>query len=217
MLRPLINPASTAPLALSRQRPAIIVDGGRASRNLPHRLPALGSPEIPIIGRGTPGQTPPPSPTQRSSPKGLVRTLPPSPASTPDVRDARPQGTREVRPELVCVYCGHPLYAPPKAHHVRCPVCIREISVLDITLSGDVQRADEIVTAGKIIVAIGARVCADLVACSIEVGGKVLGDVLASQSCRIRCTAKVSGRVLCRHFILEPGAQLEGLIETIQQ
>jgi hypothetical protein len=132
-------------------------------------------------------------------------------AATPPSRPASHQEER------CCVYCGHSLYTPPKATQVRCPCCVREISVLDITLSGDVARAEEIVTAGKITVAMGARVATDLVACSVEVYGKVLGDVLASQVCRVRCTAKLSGRILCRQLIIEPGAQVEGLVETITE
>ena len=122
-----------------------------------------------------------------------------------------------IRPQRCCVYCGHELYVPPKVTFVRCPVCIREISVVDVVLNGDVQKGDEIVTAGKITVAMGARVAADLVACDVEVMGKVLGDVLASQVCRVRCTAKVSGHVLCRHLVLEPGAEVTGTIETIRE
>jgi hypothetical protein len=177
MLRPLINlnPSTFA------ARPAIVVEGARASQGLPHRLHAGHA--------------------------------------LPTVRGANHEKNNQeqaVRPELVCVYCGHPLYAPPKAVQVRCPVCIREIPVVDLTLRGDVQKADAIVTAGKITVAVGARVAAELVACTVEIGGKVLGDVLASQACRVRCTAKVSGRIICRHLTLEPGAQVEGMMETVR-
>jgi hypothetical protein len=194
MLRPLIN--LTPVLPSNRARSAIVVEGSRVSQALPHRLPAGHALQLEAAAaRARPALPGPAAPSQESSADG---------------------STRQVRPERCCVYCGHGLYVPPKAVKVRCPVCIREISVVDVTLQGDVQRADEIVTAGKIIVAIGARVAADLVACSVEVGGKVLGDILASQSCRVRCTAKVSGRILCRHFTLEPGAQLEGMIETIR-
>jgi hypothetical protein len=129
---------------------------------------------------------------------------------------ATPAGA-PVRPHLCCVYCGHLLYAPPKATRVRCPVCTRELSVLDVVLRGDVQKADEIVTAGAVVVPLGARVAADLVACNVDIGGKVLGDVLASHACRVRCTAKVSGRILCRHLVLEPGAEVQGLIEIIDK
>jgi hypothetical protein len=121
-----------------------------------------------------------------------------------------------IRPERCCVFCGHALYVPAKATMVRCPVCSREISVADVMLSGDVQKAEEIVTAGKIVVSIGARVAADLVGCVVEVSGKVLGDILASQVCRVRCTAKVSGRILCRQLVLEPGAEVTGLVETVK-
>lgn len=178
MLRPLINlnPSTFA------ARPAIVVEGARASQGLPHRLSA-GHALPPARGGG---------------------------------ERERKNSEEAVRPERVCVYCGHPLYAPPKAVQVRCPVCIREIPVVDLTLRGEVQKADAIVTAGKITVAVGARVAADLVACTVEIGGKVLGDVLASQACRVRCTAKVSGRILCRHLTLEPGAQVEGMMETVR-
>ncbi|HVX85793.1 MAG TPA: polymer-forming cytoskeletal protein [Phycisphaerae bacterium] len=120
-----------------------------------------------------------------------------------------------IRPERCCVFCGHDLYVPPKTTQVRCPVCSRELSVVDVVLRGDVQKADEIITAGRIDVSIGARVAADLVGCSVEISGKVLGDVLASQLCRVRCTAKVSGRILCRQLIVEPGAEVTGIVETI--
>src|ERR1700744_1746031 len=43
------------------------------------------------------------------------------------------------RPERCCVHCGHALYVPRGAQRVRCPMCCTEVSVQDLTLTGDVM------------------------------------------------------------------------------
>jgi hypothetical protein len=120
-----------------------------------------------------------------------------------------------VRPERCCVYCGHGIYVGPRVPRVRCPKCFQDIAVQDVVLDGVVE-AERIVTAGKIVVREEARVAAELVACSVEIAGKVLGTVLASQRCVILPTGKLAGRILCRHLDLRPGAEVVGEIELIQ-
>jgi Polymer-forming cytoskeletal len=120
-----------------------------------------------------------------------------------------------LRPERCCVYCGHPLYAPPRLPRIRCPRCFQELPVRDIQLCGDV-REEQIITSSKIIVFPEARVAASLIGCTVEVSGHVLGNILASQTCRIRATGKVAGQILCRYLELEPGAQLEAQVELIR-
>jgi hypothetical protein len=118
-------------------------------------------------------------------------------------------------PRACCVHCGHPLFVPPKAQHVRCPKCSSDLPARDIELTGDV--ADEqILTAGKITVAPDARVHARLVACSVDIAGMVLGTVLASHTCRLRPTAKLAGNLLCRRLAMDSGAQVEGSVELIR-
>ena len=76
--------------------------------------------------------------------------------------------------------------------------------------------ADSILTAGTIVVTDGARVRGQLVACMVEIAGKVWGEVLASQVCRVRGTGRVAGRILCRHIVVEEGGQVEGELELIR-
>ena len=85
----------------------------------------------------------------------------------------------------------------------------------DVTLTGDVIE-EQIVTAGRIIVAENARVAAKLVASSVDIAGRVLGDVLASNVCTIRETGKQAGKILCRRLDLRPGAEIDGAIELIR-
>jgi hypothetical protein len=120
-----------------------------------------------------------------------------------------------VRPERCCVYCGHAIYVGPRVPRVRCPKCFQDIAVQDVLLVGVVE-SGQIVTAGKIVVHEDARVAADLVACSVEIAGRVLGNILASQRCVILPTGKLAGRILCRHLDLRPGAEVVGEIELIR-
>ncbi len=146
----------------------------------------------------------------------------PSPMIPPPPRPAalraapQPSGpARIAAPERCCVYCGHPLYAPPRTLKIRCPKCFQELPALHITLSGPMSET-QILTAGKITLTADAHVRAQLVACSIDIAGMVLGDVIASHVCRIQSGGKVAGRVLCRRLNLEPGACLEGQVELIR-
>ena len=88
-------------------------------------------------------------------------------------------------------------------------MCCTEVSVQDVTLSGDVVE-EQVVTAGRIVVEENARVAAKLVASNIDIAGRVLGDVLASNVCTIRETGKQAGKILCRRLDLRPGAEIDG-------
>jgi hypothetical protein len=132
------------------------------------------------------------------------QTMPPVTASTANVR-----------PERCCVYCGSGVYAPRGAGKIRCPKCFNDLPVQDLTLKGDVVE-EAIITAGKITVAEDARVAAKLVATTIEIAGRVLGDVLASNLCTVRETGKVAGKILCRRLDLRPGAEIDGAVELIR-
>ncbi|MCL2646395.1 MAG: polymer-forming cytoskeletal protein [Phycisphaerales bacterium] len=120
-----------------------------------------------------------------------------------------------VRPTHCCVYCGNPVYAPPRATHVHCPKCYRHISVKDILLTGTVTH-ERFLTAGKITVAPNAHVTAELVACHIDLAGEVHGTILASQSCSVHPTAKHIGTLLTRYLNIQPGATLHSAIEIIR-
>ena len=119
------------------------------------------------------------------------------------------------RPTHCCVYCGHTVYAPPRAPHVHCPKCYRQISVKDILLTGTVT-SDRFLTAGKIIVAPHAHITAELVACHVDLAGEVHGTILASQSCTVHPTAKHVGTLLTRYLNIETGATLHSAIEIIR-
>jgi hypothetical protein len=138
------------------------------------------------------------------------------PDRIPPVRPTPAGAGGSIRPEKCCVYCGHLLYAPPRVPRVRCPRCSQEMAIKDVILSGDV-REERIVTAGKIVVTSTARVEAELVACNIEIAGRVLGSVLASYCCRLKPTAKVAGNILSRHLEIDPGALLEGQVELVRE
>ncbi|HUO08758.1 MAG TPA: polymer-forming cytoskeletal protein [Phycisphaerae bacterium] len=123
--------------------------------------------------------------------------------------------TANVRPDRCCVYCGNGVYAPRGAGKIRCPKCFNDLPVQDVTLKGDVAE-EAIITAGKITVAEDARVAAKLVATTIDIAGRVLGDVLASNLCTIRETGKQAGKILCRRLDLKPGAEIDGAVELIR-
>ncbi|MGN6369122.1 MAG: polymer-forming cytoskeletal protein [Phycisphaerae bacterium] len=133
---------------------------------------------------------------------------------TENIKTTR-RAVREPRPERCCVHCGFGMYIPRGAQRVRCPKCCNDVSVVDVTLTGDVVE-EQIVTAGKIVVEADARVAAKLVASSVEIAGRVLGDVLASNVCTIMETGKQAGKILCRRLDLRPGAEIDGAIELIR-
>ena len=118
-------------------------------------------------------------------------------------------------PERCCLYCGHPLFAPPRAAKIRCPKCLQELPAKHLTLSQD-PGEPRILTAGRIIVPENTQIAAQLVACNVDIAGHVLGDILASHTCHIREHAKIAGNILCRRLHLEPGAELTGQIELIK-
>jgi cytoskeletal protein CcmA (bactofilin family) len=125
-----------------------------------------------------------------------------------------PSDARNIPPQRCCVYCGHWLYAPPRSLIIRCPICHTQIHVKDIVLKGDVE-VPRTITAGTILVAQGARVRGDLIACHIRVEGRVLGEVLASQTCHVAGSGKVAGRILCRNLKIDAGAELSGQVERV--
>ena len=132
------------------------------------------------------------------------------------VLPAATASARTLRPEHCCVYCGRALYAPPRVQRVRCPKCLQEMQVKDITLTGEVEEG-QFVTAGKIAVDVEARVAANLIGCTIEIRGRVLGNVLASQTCRVRSTGKLAGQIVCRRLEIEPGGAVQGELELVEQ
>ena len=125
------------------------------------------------------------------------------------------QPSSSARPTHRCVYCGNPLFAPPRTSHVHCAKCYRHISVKDILLTGTIIH-ERFLTAGKITVAANAHVTAELVACHIELAGEVHGTVLASQSCSVQRTAKHVGTLLTRYLNIQFGAKLRSAIEIIR-
>jgi hypothetical protein len=167
---------------------------------LPYEYPTLGPATVPATIHRMVVKAAPKPPAEG-------RLIPAPPAKTVTMTaDA---------PRACCVHCGHPLFVPPKAVHVRCPKCSSDLPARDIELTGEVTD-EQIITAGKITVAPGARVNARLAACSVDIAGMVLGTVLASHACRLRPTAKLAGNLLCRRLTLESGAQVEGGVELIR-
>jgi len=151
-------------------------------------------------------------PTVSSRPRS-IQALEQQPEPEQATRPVTPPGTDA--PARCCVHCGHVLYVPPKVMRMRCPRCSVDLPTKDIHLTGEICE-EQILTAGKIIVGAEGRISAQLVACSVEIAGMVLGTVLASHTCRLRSTAKVAGNVLCRHLVIDPGARLEGTVELIR-
>lgn len=184
---------------------------GRSAVATPFRYPSLATPSP---------ASPAPRPTGPITPPTLSSPVPGTTRAATHPASPRPAPTSETPtpgegPRCCCVHCGHALYVPPRALRVRCPKCSVDLPAQDVVLAGEVHE-EQIVTAGRITVQEGARVSARLVACSVEVAGKVLGTVLASQGCRLRPTGKLAGSLLCRRLMIEPGATLEGSVELIR-
>jgi hypothetical protein len=162
-----------------------------------------------------------------ATPFAYPQLVPPTVSSRPrsiEILEQRPEPEQATRPPSFvttdaparcCVHCGHVLYVPPKVLRMRCPKCSVDLPAKDIHLTGEIH-AEQVLTAGKIVVGADGRVSAQLVACSVDIAGMVLGTVLASHTCRLRATAKVAGNLLCRHLQIDPGARLEGTVELIR-
>jgi len=152
--------------------------------------------------------------TAASAPLPLRQFLPDGYSSS-SVKAPAPGGAGAsfVHPAHCCVYCGHLVYTPPRAVTIRCPMCTHDLPVEDVLLSGTVTDR-EVITCGKIVVVENTVVTGNLIACSIDVSGSVVGDIVASYLCTMRPTARHVGRLLARFLNLQEGAVVESAVEV---
>ena len=115
---------------------------------------------------------------------------------------------------LSCIFCGSAIFPSERSLQVQCSTCRHYVNVRDITIKGTHDHPRTI-TAGVIVVEEGARVSGDLLAQTVIVKGRVLGNILAADECQVLPTGKVAGHILCARLKISPGARVEGTIERV--
>jgi cytoskeletal protein CcmA (bactofilin family) len=115
---------------------------------------------------------------------------------------------------ICCILCGAALYASERSLQVQCRSCGKYVHVQQIRIAG-LHEVSRTVTAATIVVEGGGRVRGDLVARCVEIRGRVVGNVLATDEVMLSGTARVAGHILCRRLHIEHGALVEGTIERV--
>jgi len=93
-----------------------------------------------------------------------------------------------------------------------------------IQVKGELQTSEDLTIEGRIegpvlcedsavVLAASADVTGDIIARDITVFGRIAGRLIATDVVDVRPDATVSGQVLSRRFILDPGANFEGRVE----
>ena len=93
-----------------------------------------------------------------------------------------------------------------------------------IQVKGELQTSEDLTIEGRIegpvhcedsavVLAASADVTGDIIARDITVFGRIAGRLIATDVVDVRPDATVSGQVLSRRFILDPGARFEGRVE----
>ena len=118
--------------------------------------------------------------------------------------------------EKPCIHCGTLIIASPRTLAAHCPGCGQHVALQDLTLTGDVT-AERTATAGNITVTRDARISGDLLGARVFIHGRVLGNIIAADECRVHPTGKVAGQIICRKITVEPGATLEGSIQRVNE
>lgn len=99
---------------------------------------------------------------------------------------------------------------------------------LGITVEGEISGSQDLIILGKVIgkidlqensVRMGASadVTADVVAKTVEVGGKVKGNIAALERVVLKQTSRLDGNVLAPRMVLEEGAKFHGGIDMDEE
>ena len=87
------------------------------------------------------------------------------------------------------------------------------VSTEDLVIDGQVQGTIELGDHG-LTIGPGASVTADLTAKTVEISGKLKGNVISSGRVELKNTAKVEGDISAPKFVMEDGAALSGKVDT---
>jgi cytoskeletal protein CcmA (bactofilin family) len=93
-----------------------------------------------------------------------------------------------------------------------------------IVVKGEVRSSEDLTIEGRVegpvlcedravVVAVSADVTGDVLGRDITVFGRVAGQIVATDVVDVRPDAAVTGRVVSKRFILDPGATFSGRVE----
>ena len=87
------------------------------------------------------------------------------------------------------------------------------VSGEDLTIDGDIQGSIEL---GEHSLTIGqdARIRADLVAKTVTISGKVIGNVKGVEKVELRATGSVEGDITAPRFVMAEGATVLGKVHA---
>jgi len=118
-----------------------------------------------------------------------------------------PAETREV----LCHHCNRPIDVSVGAMTVNCRHCHRRVVLEDLKIKA-YHAAVRVETAGRIEVQRKAHVVAELRGDSIDVLGKIKGNVTCVGPIHLGKKAETIGDISCRSMVVEAGATLEGFV-----
>lgn len=84
--------------------------------------------------------------------------------------------------------------------------------IIEGQIEGKIAHQDKNLTVGK-----EGRVNADIAARTVEIFGKVEGDIRGDDIVKLAKTADVKGNIRCARIVMEDGAQFSGSIEMSQK
>ncbi len=103
----------------------------------------------------------------------------------------------------------------------------KSFSIIDsgVTLTGDLRFEGQLIIKGNVggvlrgetlVVAEGAKVCADVQADSITVRGRLEGRICAGNTIRVLASGICSGQIICRNLTVEAGGVINAEIVCTQ-
>jgi len=95
---------------------------------------------------------------------------------------------------------------------IRGELSANEDLIIEGEIEGTIAHQDKNLTVGK-----EGRVTADIDARTVEVYGRVEGDIRGEDSVKLAKSADVKGNIRCARIIMEDGAQFTGSVDTSQK
>ena len=95
---------------------------------------------------------------------------------------------------------------------IRGEISANEDLIIEGEIEGTIAHQDKNLTVGK-----EGRVVADIDARTVEVYGRVEGDIRGEDSVKLAKSADVKGNIRCARIIMEDGAQFTGSVDTSQK
>lgn len=125
--------------------------------------------------------------------------------------------TRSITHKRVCCYhCGNELLVSTRALSLFCPLCNQRVSVEDHFISSRYQQS-HIDTCGSLVVSAGGDLRARLRVHSLEVDGRLHGNVVVTDKVAINSSGSVTGDITAKRLEVQCGGLLKGFCKIERQ